>query len=141
VLIVDEEGDFSRSLAVYLADLGLRALTAKDWTEALDKILDERPEAILIDPDMRTVTGEALLGFLREEGDLTPVVVVSDLLETNRVEMLRSLGANEFVRKTDAYYQIAQAISRVLPEWSAARACHDGRGISADRRTAPQRSL
>ncbi|MSS73230.1 MAG: response regulator [Candidatus Latescibacteria bacterium] len=122
VLIVEEAGDFSRALAIYLADLGLRVSTASNWTEALDKILDERPESILINPDMHTVTGEALLGFLREEGDLTPVVVVFDHLETNRIEMLKSLGANEFVRKTDAFYQIAQAISRVLPEWSAERA-------------------
>lgn len=122
VLIIDEEGNFSGALAIYLSDLGLRASTARQWTEALDKVLDERPEAILINPNMRTVTGEAILGFLREGGELPPVVVVSDPLEANRIEMLKSLGANEFVRKTDAFFEIAQAISRVLPEWSAARA-------------------
>lgn len=119
VLIIDEEGNFSRALAVYLSDLGLRASTASNWTEALNKILDERPEVILIDPHLNTVTGEAILGFLREEGDLTPVVVVSDHLDAKRAEMLKSLGANEFVQKTDAFYQIAQAVSRVMPEWSA----------------------
>jgi DNA-binding NarL/FixJ family response regulator len=119
VLIIDEEGDFSRALGIYLSDLGLRASTASDWAEALDKILGERPEVILINPDLSTVTGEAILGFLREEGDRTPAVVISDRLDANRVETLRSLNANEFVRKTDAFYQVAQAISRVMPEWSA----------------------
>ncbi|OGG43635.1 MAG: hypothetical protein A3F84_21380 [Candidatus Handelsmanbacteria bacterium RIFCSPLOWO2_12_FULL_64_10] len=119
VLIIDEEGNFSRALGIYLSDLGLRTSTASNWTEALDKILGERPEVILINPHLGTVTGEAILGFLREEGDRTPAVVVSDHLDANRVEMLKSLNANEFVRKTDAFYQIAQAISRVMPEWSA----------------------
>ncbi|GEM_PF-2056626 len=119
VLIIDEEGNFSRALGIYLSDLGLRTSTASDWAEALDKILGERPEVILINPHLSTVTGEAILGFLREEGDRTPVVVISDHLDASRVEMLKSLNANEFVRKTDAFFQIAQAISRVMPEWSA----------------------
>jgi DNA-binding NarL/FixJ family response regulator len=119
VLIIDEEGNFSKALGIYLSDLGLGASTASDWAEALDKILSERPEVILINPDLSTVTGEAILGFLREEGDRTPVIVISDHLDANRIEMLKSLNANEFVRKTDAFYQIAQAISRVMPEWSA----------------------
>jgi CheY-like chemotaxis protein len=119
VLIIDEEGDFNRSLSVYLSDLGLRTLTANLWTEALDRILDDRPHAILLNPHLSTVQGETILKFLREEGNQTPVVVVSDHLGGERIETLRALGANDFVKKTDAFYQIAQALSKALPGWSA----------------------
>lgn len=122
VLIIDEEGSFSRSLSVYLSDLGLHTLTANLWTEALDRILDDRPNAILINPHLATVQGETILKFLREEGNRTPVVVVSDRLEAERVAALRSMGANDFVQKADAFYQIAQALSKVLPGWSAEKA-------------------
>lgn len=119
VLIIDDEGDFNRALSIYLSDLGLYTSTASRWTDALDRIGHESPDVILINPHMPTVQGETILRFLRQEGNPVPVVVVSDHLELDRIETLNSLGANEFVQKTDAFYQIAQTISKVLPGWSA----------------------
>ena len=119
VLIIDEEGDFSKALGVYLSGLGLHILTASLWTEALDRILQDAPDAILINPHLSTVKGETILGFLRQEGKMSPVLVVADHLEPDRAENLKALGANGFIQKTDAFYQIAEALSRVLPGFSA----------------------
>ena len=47
---------------------------------------------------------------------------MSDHLEANRIETLKSLGASEFVQKTFAFYQIAQALAKVFPGWSAENA-------------------
>lgn len=119
VLIIDEEGDFTRALGIYLSDLGLHTLMASHWTDAIDRILQDTLDAILINPHLSTVKGETILGFLQQEGKLSPVLVVADHLEPERVEALKSLGAKGFVQKTDAFYQIAQALSRVLPGFSA----------------------
>ena len=122
VLIVAREEDFTRVLAVYLSDLGLRTWTASRWTDALERIGEVLPDVILLDPSMPTVQGETMLRILREEGQTMPVVVLSDRLEKARVEALRSLGASEFVEKTASFLPIAQAIAEVLPGWSAENA-------------------
>ena len=122
VLIIGEEEDFTRVLAVYLSDLGLRTSTASRWTDALTRIEEESPGVVLLDPLLPTVQGETILKFLRQEGNSVPVVVMSDHLEARRIETLKSLGASEFVQKTGSFYQIAQAIAKVLPGWSAENA-------------------
>ncbi len=122
VLIIGEEEDFTRVLAVYLSDLGLHTSTASRWTDALTRIEEESPGVVLLDPLLPTVQGETILKFLRQEGNSVPVVIMSDHLEARRIETLKSLGASEFVQKTFAFYQIAQAIAKVLPGWSAENA-------------------
>lgn len=118
VLIIDEEGGFTKALAVYLGEVGLEAITASHWTDALDRVMQEPPHAILINPALSTVKGESILGYLREAGRQVPAVVVSDPLDPGRVEILKSLGADVFLQKRDGFYQIALALSRVLPGWS-----------------------
>lgn len=79
VLIVDDDADFRRVLGDALADEGYRIVEAINGKEALDRLEVERPELILVDLLMPTMSGLELLQKVRKTPALRaiPVVVIT----------------------------------------------------------------
>lgn len=99
VLLVDDEEDVLETVSAYLSDRGYRVVTASKWTEAIAEIQEAEPDIVLLDLDLPTVRGSALLEFIRESHRDLPVVIVSADTDAHTLDRLSSLGANGFVRK------------------------------------------
>ena len=76
VLLVDDEVDVVESLAMALED-EFDVMTAKDGAEALEVIVRDPPDAIVLDLMMPVMTGEELIAELKRRGIETPVIVAS----------------------------------------------------------------
>ena len=99
VLLVDDEEDVLESVSSYLSDRGYRVVTASKWTEAIAQLQEAKPDIVLLDLNLPTVRGPALLEFIRESYSDLPVVIVSSDIDTATLDKLSSLGASGFVRK------------------------------------------
>lgn len=79
VLIVDDDADFRRVLAESLSDEGYRIIEASNGQVALDRLETERPQLILVDLLMPTMSGLELLQKVRKAPTLRniPVVVIT----------------------------------------------------------------
>lgn len=79
VLIVDDDADFRRVLAESLSDEGYRIIEATNGQVALDRLETERPQLILVDLLMPTMSGLELLQKVRKAPTLRniPVVVIT----------------------------------------------------------------
>ena len=85
ILVVDDEPDVAEFMRDLLEDNGYRVRVAGDGAEALEMILAEKPDLILLDLQMPEETGTGLYRKLHARSDLKriPVIVVSGLAGRN----------------------------------------------------------
>jgi|SRR6516225_3546148 len=99
VLIVDDDHDARQIYGMFFRSKGWTAFTAVDGRSGIDKAIELKPDAIVLDLAMARVDGWTVLKELRDSSwtaDI-PVVVVSALQEA-RDEALRT-GADAYLTK------------------------------------------
>ena len=77
VLVVDDELNQRTAVTAMIERWGFQAIAAADGQEALERLRDFQPDAIVTDLMMPRMDGIQLLSKLREEeGDQAPAVIV-----------------------------------------------------------------
>ncbi|WKW50928.1 response regulator transcription factor [Rhodomicrobium lacus] len=110
VLVVEDEPQIRRLLRTSLGANGFAIIEATNGKAALETLLRERPEIILLDLGLPDMDGLAIIGTLRSSGDKTPIVVLSSRgEEATKVEAL-DLGADDYVTKP---FGVAELIARL----------------------------
>ena len=99
VLIVDDEPDILLLLRIDLEAEGYETFLAADGETAIKRILEERPDVVLLDVMMPVVDGWGVLRRLRDSGNWTRVIVLSAKTNDNDVVSALELGACEYVTK------------------------------------------
>lgn len=121
ILIVDDDREIVRGLAIRLRAAGYETLSAHDGEEGLAAAIAEHPDAIVLDIRMPRTDGLAVLAKLREREDTKaiPVVVISaNVVENTRAKALE-LGARYFVAKPFQAATLISTIESVMAEPSA----------------------
>jgi DNA-binding response OmpR family regulator len=77
ILIVDDDPAIVQVLEQLLDDEGFEVRYTLDGQEALSEIRRVHPDVVLSDIMMPSLDGVALTRALRDQGDLTPVVLMS----------------------------------------------------------------
>ncbi len=101
ILVVDDEEDQRRVLALLLKRFGFEVITAPDGQTALEMIKSEGPDLILLDVNMPGMNGFEVCQQIKSnpETRLTPVVMVTTLTAIeDRVRALDA-GADDFLSK------------------------------------------
>ena len=99
ILVVDDEAAIRESLRMVLEFEGYRVEEARNGLEALQKVRERPPHAILLDLRMPEMDGAETFRSLRERGYDMPVLVVSGHADVaTAVEMTRR-GAFDFFEK------------------------------------------
>jgi DNA-binding response OmpR family regulator len=99
VLLVDDDPEICRFLAMLLEIEGYQPLVATGAEEALASCADEQPAAILVDVAMPDVDGLELCTLLRRRGVVCPILVVSARPGHELTRKAIEAGADEFIRK------------------------------------------
>ncbi|MGH7342867.1 MAG: response regulator [Candidatus Rokuibacteriota bacterium] len=110
VLIVDDEPDVRAVLTEIVESRGYLADTAVDGAAALRRVIDLRPQLVLLDVDMPRLRGGEALVAIRELCPETNVIMISgkaDLVEARRA---LSLGAFDYIGKPFDVAYLIQAI-------------------------------
>jgi CheY-like chemotaxis protein len=78
VLVVDDDPDILQTLALCLSTEGYRVLMASNGKEALDLLMKERPDAILLDLMMPVMDGWQFVAELERRGmRKAPLLILS----------------------------------------------------------------
>jgi CheY-like chemotaxis protein len=134
VLIVDDEPEANRLLAMIVQLGGHRTRSAFTGEQALSLARDEPPDVVLLDLMLPDLDGFAVCRELRAATatSLVPIVVVSArLAERNRVQSFEA-GAVDFVPKPFLPEQIFHAID-AAQAWRRELEAHSGTGEIAFR--------
>ena len=114
ILIVEDDEAIATGLALNARLEGYTPEVIHDGAEALERILDDPPDLIVLDISLPHRDGLSILGEIRQQGVLTPVVVLSAREgEYDKVAALR-LGADDYVTKPFALAELMARLHAVL---------------------------
>lgn len=127
ILVVDDEFGIAEVLVLALEDEGYRVFSASDGSQGLDRLVEIRPDLVLLDFMMPRMDGPALAGRLRTDPAYRhiPIIMMSAVSETALRERFQDYTA--FIRKPFRVRAVLDLVARVLgpPD--------DGRGKGAAR--------
>jgi len=112
VLVIDDEGPYSRVVAEVLAKKGFRVRTAAHGLSGLFAAKRDQPDLILLDIMMPEMDGLTVVRKIRAEPTLsqTPVVVISALASAEDRRAALEAGADAFLPKPFTMEELTQAI-------------------------------
>lgn len=116
VLIVDDESSIRDMVQLSLELAGFRVLQAANAREAHGKILDARPDIVLLDWMMPETNGFELLRRLRKDemtASLPVIMLTARVEEGNRVQGLEG-GADDYVMKPFSPRELVARIRALL---------------------------
>jgi CheY-like chemotaxis protein len=90
--------------------------TASNGREALQKLAQTRPAAVLLDLSMPELDGDEVLARMRADASLRDVPVVLISSERSRAEGLLKAGASAFLAKPFRADELLSTVERVLAE-------------------------
>lgn len=97
VLIADDEENYRILLTLILENQGWKVSQARNGREALEKVLDGKPDLLILDYQMPELTGAEVYQNLQLYGIKLPVLLVSSCIEVEK--LASSLGINYFLNK------------------------------------------
>jgi len=99
VLIVDDETSIRESLRMILEYEDYRVDEAASGSEALAKVADQAPDAVLLDVKMPEMDGLEVLSAFRERGYEMPVIIISGHGDVSTAVDATRRGAFDFFEK------------------------------------------
>ena len=114
VLIIEDNATLAAGLRNNLEYEGYEALVALDAASGLAAAREHRPDLIILDLMLPDMDGYRALRALREQGDETPVLVLTALAdEADKVRGLR-FGADDYVTKPFGLMELLARVDALL---------------------------
>jgi DNA-binding response OmpR family regulator len=120
ILLVDDEVSIIESLSFFLERCGFAIRTAADGDIALEEIRDHPPDLIVLDILMPRLDGREVLRRLRAEGNWTPVIMLTKVVEQPDSVLALNEGADDYIDKPCAFEELLARINAVLRRTSGA---------------------
>ena len=116
ILIADDEPNIVISLEYLMKREGYEVLIARDGQEALDTILRERPQLVLLDVMMPNKTGFEVCQQVRATESVkdTPILMLTAKGRETDVAKGLGVGATAYLSKPFSTKEIAQKVRELL---------------------------
>jgi DNA-binding response OmpR family regulator len=114
ILVVDDESDARNILTTYLSWRGYRADAVPDGMSALHTVIQDPPDAILLDIHMPGTSGLDTLRRLHALDPAVPVIMVSATNDGELAKDALALGAFDYVAKPVDLDYLCQCVETAL---------------------------
>lgn len=121
VLLVDDEVDFTRSLAKRLGRLGFEVFTAHDGPTALEMLEKGEIQVVVLDVKMPNMDGVQLLKRIRKLDESPPILMLSGDFVPEAAVSSMVLGADDYLMKPFPLTSLAEKLRE---------ACRKGAGAA-----------
>ena len=120
ILIVEDDKFLRELISKKLVNEQFDICQALDGKEGIDKILEEKPNLILLDLILPVMDGFSVLSKMKENQEISkiPVIVLSNLSQEGEIKRAMDLGAKDFLIK--AHFtpgEIVGKIKQILNKW------------------------
>jgi DNA-binding NtrC family response regulator len=120
ILAIDDERSVRKSYEVILGDR-YRVILEEDIPHAFAALETHHVDLILLDLTLPGMSGEEFLEHLRQQGDPTPVIVVTGNNSVQTAVTCMKHGARDFVTKPFSVTELQNLVERVFEERRARR--------------------
>jgi two-component system OmpR family response regulator len=116
VLVVDDEPHLLELITTRLSIAGYDTSGARDGREALARLTDFRPQAMVLDINMPFIDGFEVLARMRSQGlnDRTPTMVLTARNNAADVATAIELGARDYLSKPFGDQQLLARVARLF---------------------------
>jgi DNA-binding response OmpR family regulator len=116
VLIVDDDRVLARIVSSRLREVGVATLMAHDLPEAQHLVGTRAVDAIILDLQMPSGTGDELLQQMREwkRTSATPVLILTGSADVDTAQRLMELGADGFFYKPPDFPALLDRLGQLL---------------------------
>jgi DNA-binding response OmpR family regulator len=114
ILLVDDEHDITTNLAAFLERSGFNTHTTSDGLAALEQVKQAAPDLIVLDVLMPRLDGRETLRRLRQAGNWTPVILLTQVGEAFERAMALEEGADDYLNKPFDPHELVARIRAVL---------------------------
>ena len=113
ILLVEDEKAVRELTKVKLKDK-YEIIEATDGEDALDKLMDVSVELMIVDIMMPRMNGFDFVRELRENGDTTPVIMLTAMDDFSHKKKGYNLGIDEYLTKPIDYEELSWHIEAIL---------------------------
>jgi len=116
IMLADDDAEIRRIVRRSLSSLECTIIEAKDGEQALEFILNERPDLVVLDVMMPTLSGWELCKYIRTKAELadTRVVMLTAIGKTVNEMTSPLYGADAYLDKPFDIQEIVQVVSDLL---------------------------
>lgn len=115
ILIIDDEAPLREALSEEFKDNGYTVFAAANGQDGVASALKNKPDIILVDLIMPVMDGFQTLEALNKEGVKTPIMVVSNLGESEETKRAKKMGAVGYIIKSNTTLsQIVEKVDKQL---------------------------
>ena len=114
ILIVEDDRGVRDLVRTRLEAAGYEAHTARNGAEALDRISQLRPNAMVLDINMPEMDGFAVLRALKTSDKCVPVLLLTARHAADDVKRAVALGAKDYLTKPFTESQLLARVARLL---------------------------
>lgn len=119
ILVVDDSGLARRLVKQYVEELGHTVEEAIDGTQALERYVLNRHDAVILDMVMHGMYGVEVLTKLRElNPELRVIVLTADIQKSTR-DQVKAAGAAAMINKPVKREELVSVLNTVLSGGSA----------------------
>jgi DNA-binding response OmpR family regulator len=114
ILLVDDETAITDNLAPFLNRSGFTVMVTSNGEEALQKVASSHPDLIVLDVLMPRLDGREVLRQLRQAGNWTPILLLTQVGEAGERAMALEEGADDYLNKPFDPHELVARIRAVL---------------------------
>lgn len=114
VLVVDDEPNIRDLLSASLRFAGHQVLTSPNGTDAINKIVEQQPDIILLDVMLPDVSGFGVTKKIRSLGIETPILFLTARDDTEDKITGLTVGGDDYVTKPFSLDEIMARISAIM---------------------------
>ena len=114
ILLVDDETAITNNLAPFLSRAGFEIMVAPDGEQALATVESFAPGLIILDVLMPKLDGREVLRRLRQQGNWTPIILLTQVGEATERAMALEEGADDYLNKPFDPHELIARIRAVL---------------------------
>lgn len=100
ILVVDDEIDFTELMKMRLEASDYDVLIANNGEEVVERVKNEKPDAVLLDIMMPGVDGLTILKQLRALDTRLPIFMITAFSNEERIKVASKLNASGFIVKS-----------------------------------------
>jgi len=114
LLLVDDDAGIRASLSAFLTRAGFQVEMASDGEQALATLDKLKPDLVVMDVLMPRMDGRETLRRMRQAGNLTPVILLTQVGEATERAMALEEGADDYINKPFEPHELVARIRAVL---------------------------
>lgn len=114
LLLVDDDPGIRVSLSAFLTRSGFQVESVPDGAHALSALEKSKPDLVIMDVLMPHMDGRETLRRMRQAGNLTPVILLTQVGEAAERAMALEEGADDYINKPFEPHELVARVRAVL---------------------------